>query len=148
MKFPVCPSSTVCMVFTFSGLTDIVWLKPHGTGKREAIHKRRNRGGQGGAAPPPLPREGSGGRRSPPPSPRLGPSHISRSRQDPSSFTHTIPHYWLLTNLWGVLKSSLASGPGDAGDPAPPRVSPVCVWGGVAPHAGSPFGPVFQGSAI
>ena len=40
------------------------------------------------------------------PSPTFGLIHISRFRQDPSSFAHTIPWYWPLTNLWGVLRNS------------------------------------------
>ena len=82
-------------------------------------NRRRNSGGKGGRSLPHFPGRGEaeGGLHLPP---TFGLAHISRSRQDPSSFTHTIPQCWLLSNLWeGVLRSSQASGPGGAGGPSP-----------------------------
>ena len=67
-------------------------------------HRRRNRGGGKWELVPPTFQGGS--RRGPPPPPTFGLTHISRSRQNPSSFAHTVPRYWLLTNLWGVLRNS------------------------------------------
>ena len=61
-------------------------------------------GGARGSLAPPLSREGAAEgvlRR-----PTFGLAHISRSRQDPSSFANTSPRYWLLTNLSGVLRNS------------------------------------------
>ena len=49
-------------------------------------------GGARGALAPPLSRQGGQKEVSTPP-PTFGLAHISRSRQDPSSFTHTIPQY-------------------------------------------------------
>ena len=69
-------------------LTDWDTLKDNCTDVHE--HRRRNRGGKGGARPPTFQGGGAEGGLRPP---TFGLAHISRSRQDPSSFTHTIPQY-------------------------------------------------------
>ena len=103
-------------------------------------------GGQGGASPPTF-QGGGGGRRSPLPHFRA-----RTYRKIPPGSLFFQPHNSTVLTpnqsvrcFWEVHRRR---DPGGAGDPAP-CVSPVRVWGGgVAPHAGSPFGPVFQCPSI
>ena len=78
------PYASVYTVST-SAASGLVW-------KWSLEHRRRNRGGKGGARPPTFQGGGAEGGFRPPP-PTFGLARISRSRQDPSSFTHTIPQY-------------------------------------------------------
>ena len=83
----------------------------------QGSHRRTNRG----ARASPLSREG--GQKGVSPS-IFGLTHISRSHQDPFSFAHTIPRYWLLTMYQSVrcFKKFIGVGTG-GGIQAPPCFS-------------------------
>ena len=126
----------------------MLWSNVDPTSRNDLItHRRRNRGGQGGRSPPHFP--GRGGRRKSPPPDFWGRTYL----KIPPRFLFFHPHNsTVLTPDQSVrcFETFIGVGTGGAGDPAPPPVFLQCVCGGegVAPHAGSPFGPVFQCPAI
>ena len=109
------------------------------------VYRRMGVGTGGGKGPlaPQLSREGSGRRSGPPHT--FGRPHISRPL-----FFHPHNSTVLTPNQSArYFEKFIGVGTRGARDPATPPVFLQCVCGGgVAPHAGSPFGPVFQCPAI
>ena len=122
--------------------TDGVHISIH----MHCTHRCRN-GGQGGCSPPHFPGRG-GGRRSPPPPHFWARTYLKIPPR--SLFFH--PHNsTVLTPNQSVRRCfekfiGVGTG-GGGGEPSPPAFLQCVCWGGV-PHAGSPFGPVFQCPAI